>query len=492
MPGNGIAAATQISGALPDTSVVMLDRVAPGRGPLRRPARRRVRLSAQGPGRGLHRRRAHRVLAGEATLPGTLVARLVDEFRDREHRRVAVPDGQAARLTGREWDVLELMRKGAGTADISERLFVSPTTVRSHVSAILRKLGVPTREAAVRLLDGQTSRSAGTAGARRPGRPSPGSARGAGPKLAPVTSTRIESDSMGEIEVPADRYWGAQTQRSLHHFDIGTETMPKPLIRAFGDPQGRVGRGQPRPRQARRRAGRPHRAGGGRGGQGRPRRPVPAAHLADGQRHADQHERQRGHLQPGHRAQRRGHGLQEARPPQRPRQHVPVVQRHLPDRHAHRGRRGDRAPAAPVGRRAARRAGRQGGGVRRHHQDRAHAPHGRRAAHAGPGVLRLRGPAHGRHRPDRADAPRALRAGRRGARPWAPGSTRTPSSASGWPGRSRTHGPALRHRAQQVRRAGRPRRARVHPRGAAHPGRLADEDRRRPALARFGPPQRAG
>jgi fumarate hydratase class II len=46
--------------------------------------------------------------------------------------------------------------------------------------------------------------------------------------------TRIESDSMGEIEVPAERYWGAQTQRSLHHFDIGGETMPKPLIRAFG------------------------------------------------------------------------------------------------------------------------------------------------------------------------------------------------------------------------------------------------------------------
>jgi fumarate hydratase, class II len=39
---------------------------------------------------------------------------------------------------------------------------------------------------------------------------------------------------MGEIEVPADHYWGAQTQRSLHHFDIGVETMPKSLIRAFG------------------------------------------------------------------------------------------------------------------------------------------------------------------------------------------------------------------------------------------------------------------
>jgi fumarate hydratase class II len=57
---------------------------------------------------------------------------------------------------------------------------------------------------------------------------------GAGPKLALVTNTRTESDSMGEIEVPAARYWGAQTQRSLHHFDIGVETMPKPLIRAFG------------------------------------------------------------------------------------------------------------------------------------------------------------------------------------------------------------------------------------------------------------------
>jgi fumarate hydratase class II len=44
----------------------------------------------------------------------------------------------------------------------------------------------------------------------------------------------VESDSMGEIEVPADRYWGAQTARSLHHFDIGEETMPTPVIRAFG------------------------------------------------------------------------------------------------------------------------------------------------------------------------------------------------------------------------------------------------------------------
>ena len=46
--------------------------------------------------------------------------------------------------------------------------------------------------------------------------------------------TRIESDSMGKIEVPSDRYYGAQTARSLIHFDIGRETMPPELIRAFG------------------------------------------------------------------------------------------------------------------------------------------------------------------------------------------------------------------------------------------------------------------
>src|SRR5438132_9941856 len=46
--------------------------------------------------------------------------------------------------------------------------------------------------------------------------------------------TRIESDSMGRIEVPANVYWGAQTQRSLLHFNIGRDLMPPELIRAFG------------------------------------------------------------------------------------------------------------------------------------------------------------------------------------------------------------------------------------------------------------------
>jgi fumarate hydratase class II len=58
-------------------------------------------------------------------------------------------------------------------------------------------------------------------------------------KLRPVpigtgaTGTRVESDSMGEIEVPAEHYWGAQTQRSLIHFSIGDDHMPKAVYHAY-------------------------------------------------------------------------------------------------------------------------------------------------------------------------------------------------------------------------------------------------------------------
>jgi fumarate hydratase class II len=51
---------------------------------------------------------------------------------------------------------------------------------------------------------------------------------------AKPAKTRRETDSMGAVEVPADRYWGAQTQRSLLHFDIGHDVMPREMIRALG------------------------------------------------------------------------------------------------------------------------------------------------------------------------------------------------------------------------------------------------------------------
>src|SRR5438309_4777562 len=47
-------------------------------------------------------------------------------------------------------------------------------------------------------------------------------------------ATRTESDSFGPIEVPADRYWGAQTERSRQNFRIGQDRMPMPIVRALG------------------------------------------------------------------------------------------------------------------------------------------------------------------------------------------------------------------------------------------------------------------
>src|ERR1700735_489070 len=51
---------------------------------------------------------------------------------------------------------------------------------------------------------------------------------------SPSAATRTETDSFGPIEVPAEHYWGAQTQRSLQNFRIGGERMPLPLIHAYG------------------------------------------------------------------------------------------------------------------------------------------------------------------------------------------------------------------------------------------------------------------
>ena len=52
--------------------------------------------------------------------------------------------------------------------------------------------------------------------------------------MAQIDAYRMETDSFGPIQVPADRYWGAQTQRSLQNFRIGNERMPAPLVRALG------------------------------------------------------------------------------------------------------------------------------------------------------------------------------------------------------------------------------------------------------------------
>jgi DNA-binding NarL/FixJ family response regulator len=85
-------------------------------------------------------------------MPGTLVARVVEEFRDRAPRRRALlHKASGPRLTSREWEVLDLMRARQTTGQIARRLFISDVTVRSHVASIMRKLRVPDREAAINM-----------------------------------------------------------------------------------------------------------------------------------------------------------------------------------------------------------------------------------------------------------------------------------------------------------------------------------------------------
>ena len=131
-------------------------------------------------------------------------------------------------------------------------------------------------------------------------------------QFAKPVSSRTESDSMGKIEVPADRYYGAQTARSLIHFDIGSDTMPPELIRAFGILKKAAALvnqdlGKLPPEKASLIV-----AGRRRSHLRQARRSFSASHLADRQRHADQHERQRSHLQSRHRDCRRRDGQQRS------------------------------------------------------------------------------------------------------------------------------------------------------------------------------------
>ena len=94
------------------------------------------------------------MLAGEGVLSQQLVARLIEEFRERgRRRRLPLSGSRGVELTSREWEVLDLLRQGLTTVEIARRLFIAEVTVRTHVAAILRKLRVPDRRTALRLLD---------------------------------------------------------------------------------------------------------------------------------------------------------------------------------------------------------------------------------------------------------------------------------------------------------------------------------------------------
>jgi DNA-binding NarL/FixJ family response regulator len=152
MPGSGIAAAHQIVASCPECAVVMLT-VSQDDEDLFQSLRAGAAgylLKDTDPDRLGHALRG--VLRGEAALPRTLVTKLVEQFQSRTRRRAPLlrrPEGAA--LTPKEWEVLELLHAGRTTAEAAAELGVTPVTIRSHVAAILKKLQVPDREAALRL-----------------------------------------------------------------------------------------------------------------------------------------------------------------------------------------------------------------------------------------------------------------------------------------------------------------------------------------------------
>ena len=114
-----------------------------------------------------------------------------------------------------------------------------------------------------------------------------------------MTDMRTETDSFGPLEVPSDKYWGAQTQRSILNFPIGWERQPVAIVRALGVVKKAAaavnfGFGD---LDAKRGCNFGRRAGSHRR---QVRRQLPAGCLADRIGHTVEYECQRGHLEPRH------------------------------------------------------------------------------------------------------------------------------------------------------------------------------------------------
>ena len=153
MPGSGIAAAWEIAARLPRAKIVMLtvsDEDTDLFGALRAGADGYLLKTMS-----LHRLPAtlEGVCAGEAAMPGVLVARVLERFQGREPRwrSPVTAESPEQRLTSREWEVLELLALGRSTAEIADRLVLSASAVRAHITSIVRKLQVANRAAAADL-----------------------------------------------------------------------------------------------------------------------------------------------------------------------------------------------------------------------------------------------------------------------------------------------------------------------------------------------------
>jgi DNA-binding NarL/FixJ family response regulator len=150
MPGDGIAAAGTIRSQLPETQIVMLGDSEDGDDVFAALEAGASGYLPKGVNPGRLGPALRDVIKGRAALSRATTARLIDEFRARSQQPSLIRRTERD-LTSREWEVLDCRTEGLSTRRIARRLFISETTVRRHVGSILGKLGVSSREQAVRV-----------------------------------------------------------------------------------------------------------------------------------------------------------------------------------------------------------------------------------------------------------------------------------------------------------------------------------------------------
>jgi DNA-binding NarL/FixJ family response regulator len=153
MPGGGPSAASKITSILPSTLVLMLTVSRDNNDVVESLRRGAVGYLLKDMDPASLPIVVRAALRGEGVIPRSLAASLIEEFRRRPApRRLGSQPRELAALSAREWEILELLSEGASTAEMAERLFLSQVTVRRHISSILAKLGVASRQEAVELL----------------------------------------------------------------------------------------------------------------------------------------------------------------------------------------------------------------------------------------------------------------------------------------------------------------------------------------------------
>jgi two-component system nitrate/nitrite response regulator NarL len=152
MPGGGLNAARSIVQKLPDTAVVVLTVSTSSDDLLSAVQAGAAGLLVKGSDRTALPKALRAALNGEAVLPRKLVRPLLQRLVNANGRTLTLPDKRTRRLTERERSIASMLCDGRTTTQMADSLQISPVTVRRHVSALIRKLGVRDRREAAELL----------------------------------------------------------------------------------------------------------------------------------------------------------------------------------------------------------------------------------------------------------------------------------------------------------------------------------------------------